>query len=64
MFVDGSGSMYKTDVKNGYNKFLEDTGGNGFTVCEVYNGDENWILPFMTDLTPNSPSGCTPPVSV
>lgn len=64
LFVDGSGSMTKSTVKNAYNKFIVDTNSSGFDICEVYNGNENWIAPFMTDLTPNSTSGCTPAVPI
>eukprot|EP00956_Cyclotella_meneghiniana_P030193 scaffold75346_cov62-Cyclotella_meneghiniana.AAC.3 len=61
LFVDGSGSMDKSTVKNAYNKFIADATNSGFDLCEVYNGNENWILPFMTTLTPNSTSNCTDP---
>lgn len=52
LFVDGSGSMDKGTVANSYNKFLEDVAAAGGTICEVHNGDEEWIKPFLTALTP------------
>jgi hypothetical protein len=52
LFVDGSGSMDKSTVANSYNKFLADVAEAGDTICEVHNGDEDWIKPFMTTLTP------------
>jgi hypothetical protein len=53
LFVDGSGSMSKGDVKNSYNQFLANTTAANLTVCEVYNKAEDWIDPFIIDLTPN-----------
>jgi len=50
LFVDNSGSMYKSDVIASYNKFINDIGAKGIRVKEVVNMDENWILPFMTVL--------------
>jgi hypothetical protein len=55
LFVDNSGgSMYKGTVENSYNKFLADVSEAGCTICEVHNGDEDWIKPFNTTLTPTS----------
>jgi hypothetical protein len=55
LFVDNSGgSMHKGNVENSYNKFLADVSEAGGTICEVHNGDEDWIKPFMTTLTPTS----------
>jgi hypothetical protein len=54
LFVDGSSSMYKSTVENSYNKFLQDIADANMAKCEVYNGDEDWIAPFMTELSPTS----------
>ena len=56
LFVDISGSMTKTTVKNSYNKFLQDAASAGRRVCLVFNGSEDWITPFITTLTPNTGS--------
>lgn len=56
LFVDSSSSMYKSTVKNSYNKLLEDMAAANLTACEVENGDENWIKPFKDELTPKSGS--------
>ena len=53
MFVDRSGSMAKWEVKNSYNNFLADAQSANLTVCEVFGEDENWISPFLINLTPN-----------
>ncbi len=50
LFVDNSGSMFKSDVLASYNKFIDDMSAKGIRVKEVVNMEENWILPFMTVL--------------
>lgn len=61
LFVDGSGSMHKGTVENSYNKFLEDVSAAGLTICEVHNGSEEWIEPFLSTLTSNNGGQCTEP---
>eukprot|EP00970_Alexandrium_tamarense_P015150 scaffold4733_cov170-Alexandrium_tamarense.AAC.64 len=61
LFVDGSFSLGKPKVKNSYNKFIEDAQVAGLTLCEVYNDNERWVEPFISDLTPNSGT-CDHPV--
>ena len=51
MFIDRSGSMAKWEVKNAYNNFLADAESVNLTLCEVFGEDENWISPFLTNLT-------------
>lgn len=64
LFVDQSGSMTKSTVKNSYNFFVENTKKAGLTVCEVTgNTKEEWIIPFVTTLTPNSGT-CTSPTKI
>lgn len=63
LFVDGSGSMDKSVVKNSYNDFLTSAQNANRTLCEVYNGNEDWISPFITTLTPASGS-CTNPIPI
>jgi hypothetical protein len=50
LFVDGSSSMYKSPVANFYN----------LLPCEVYNWNsyEDWITPFISNLTANVRSPC------
>ena len=50
LFVDNSGSMYKSDVSASYDKFVTDMTAKGIRVKEVVNMEENWILPFMSIL--------------
>eukprot|EP00804_Cyclotella_cryptica_P003324 CCRYP_012835-RE/>CCRYP_012835-RE protein AED:0.06 eAED:0.06 QI:569/1/1/1/0.71/0.5/8/453/755 len=53
LFVDESGSMYKSTVENSYNKFLSDVSASNLKICEVRDGNEDWTTPFMTTLSPN-----------
>lgn len=52
LFVDNSGSMYRSTVQNSIDQLYDDCGDQGMEVKEVYNADENWILPFLTSLKP------------
>ena len=54
LFVDESGSMTKSTVANSYNKFLQDLASANMKACEVNNTKEEWIDPFMIDLSPDS----------
>jgi hypothetical protein len=52
LFVDESGSMDKRTVANSYSKFLADIEAANLKTCEVHNGQEDWITPFITTITP------------
>jgi hypothetical protein len=41
-------------VKKSYNKLLQDAVDANITVCEVFNGNENWIKPLNTELIPGT----------
>ena len=58
LFVDISGSMDMTTVRNSYDKFILDIEGKGLDYCHLENGQEHSIEPFITELTPRS-SSCT-----
>jgi hypothetical protein len=52
LFIDQSGSMTLRTVQASYNKFVVDMTAAGLSFREVTNANENWILPFLTDLAP------------
>lgn len=52
LFVDDSGSMRKYEVQASYDKFKAFMATQNIEVKEVVNGNENWILPFLTTLVP------------
>jgi hypothetical protein len=52
LFVDESGSMDKRTVANSYSKFLADIEAANLKTCEVHDGREDWITPFITTITP------------
>lgn len=54
LFVDDSGSMKKSQVIASYNKLVADLAAKGIEVREVVNSHENWIVPFLTTLVPQS----------
>lgn len=60
LFVDVSGSMKKSTVKNSYNKFLEDVKTAGLSICEVYDEQEDWITPFNKNILPSNKECGTP----
>jgi hypothetical protein len=52
LFVDNSGSMMLEEVQASYDLFVSNVENAGIKVREVVDGNENWILPFMTTLVP------------
>jgi hypothetical protein len=54
LFVDDSGSMTRAEVIASINKFQQDMNKSNIQIKEVVNGNENWILPFLTTLVPNA----------
>ena len=52
LFIDDSGSMREFQVAASRDLFNKTLAANGITIQKVVNGNENWILPFLTTLTP------------
>ena len=51
IFVDTSGSMTMGTVSQSYNKLVEKLQEKNITIITVTNSNEDWILPFLTDLS-------------
>ena len=51
IFVDTSGSMTMGTVQESYNKLVEKLQEKNITIITVTNSNEDWILPFLTDLS-------------
>ena len=51
MFIDTSGSMTMSTIQASYNAFVEKLNARGITIITVTNSDEDWVTPFLTDLT-------------
>jgi hypothetical protein len=55
LFVDTSGSMTLSTVQASYDKFVNvDSKAAGLNIVSVFNGNENWIYPFRSELVPSS----------
>ena len=50
LFIDTSGSMTLATVQASYNLFKQKIAIRNMTIIEVFNGNEDWILPFDTIL--------------
>lgn len=50
LFIDTSGSMRLSTVQASYDLFKQKIQARNMTIVEVFNGNENWILPFNTIL--------------
>lgn len=50
LFIDTSGSMRLDTVRASYNLFKQKIQARNMSIIEVFNGNENWILPFDTIL--------------
>lgn len=53
-FLDTSGSMTRFTVADSENLFLEKVSNSNLVIREVFNGQEDWITPFLTTLVPSS----------
>ena len=51
MFIDTSGSMTMSTIQASYNAFVEKLNARGITIITVTNSNEDWVTPFLTDLT-------------
>ena len=52
LFIDTSGSMTLDTVRASYNLFDQKIKARNMNIIRVFNGNENWILPFNTILDP------------
>ena len=51
MFVDGSGSMTPGNVQASIDLLNTKLAARGITIITVTNPSEDWITPFLTELT-------------
>tara|TARA_B100000287_G_scaffold391218_1_gene402713 strand:+ start:33 stop:1736 length:1704 start_codon:yes stop_codon:yes gene_type:complete len=51
MFIDTSGSMTMNTIQASYDLLVSKLNARGITIITVSNQNEDWITPFLTDLT-------------
>ena len=51
MFIDNSGSMTTATIQASYNLLVSKLSEKNITIITVENGNEDWITPFLTDLS-------------
>lgn len=51
LFIDNSGSMTTATIQASYNLLLSKLAAKNITIITVENGNEDWITPFLTDLS-------------
>lgn len=51
LFIDNSGSMTTSTVQASYNLLLSKLASKNITIITVENGSEDWVTPFLTDLS-------------
>jgi hypothetical protein len=51
LYIDTSGSMTAATVKNMTATFIQKLNQTGLAYKTLFNPDEDWILPFLTDLS-------------
>lgn len=51
LFIDNSGSMTTATVQASYNLLLSKLAAKNISIITVTNSDEDWITPFLTDLS-------------
>lgn len=51
IFIDTSGSMTMSTVSQSYNKLVQKLNERNITIITVTNSNEDWIAPFLTDLS-------------
>ena len=51
MFIDNSGSMTTATIQASYNLLVSKLSAKNITIITVENGNEDWITPFLTDLS-------------
>jgi hypothetical protein len=54
LFIDDSGSLNEYEVSASKEMFESNLAAIGVSVNQVVNADENWILPFLTELVPSA----------
>lgn len=51
LFIDNSGSMTTATIQASYNLLVSNLAAKNITIIAVENGNEDWITPFLTDLS-------------
>lgn len=51
LFIDTSGSMTQDTIQASYNLLLSKLAAKNISIITVTNGNEDWITPFLTDLS-------------
>jgi hypothetical protein len=51
LFIDNSGSMTTATIQASYNLLLSKLAAKNITIITLENGNEDWITPFLTDLS-------------
>jgi hypothetical protein len=51
LFIDNSGSMTTATIQASYNLLVSKLAAKNITIIAVENGNEDWITPFLTDLS-------------
>ena len=51
MFIDTSGSMTMNTIQASYDLLVSKLNARGITIITVSNQNEDWITPFLTELT-------------
>jgi len=51
LFIDNSGSMTTATIQASYNLLVSKLAAKNISIITVENGDEDWITPFLTDLS-------------
>lgn len=51
LFIDNSGSMTTATIQASYNLLVSKLAAKNITIITVENGNEDWITPFLTDLS-------------
>ena len=51
LFIDNSGSMTTATIQASYNLLLSKLAAKNISIITVENGNEDWITPFLTDLS-------------
>lgn len=64
LFIDDSGSMNVADVQDQLDEFEADCTAAGVTIIRLYNGDEEYVAPFITELSITEPNPYQGPFTV
>jgi len=64
LFIDDSGSMNVADVQDQLDEFEADCTAAGINIIRLYNGSEQYVAPFITELTITEPNPYQGPFTV